>query len=98
MLGALQAHMPEGVRWTRPQGGFFVWVTLPAGVRASALLPAALERGVAFVPGAGFTVGPDRDDTLRLSFSTAQAADIERAVAELGCVVREAQGRARAAA
>lgn len=98
MLAALEAHMPEGVRWTRPEGGFFIWVTLPAGLRASALLPAALARGVAFVPGAGFTVGAVRDDTLRLSFSTADAPSIARAVARLGDVVREAQAATRAAA
>ena len=51
MLAALAEHFPAGVRWTHPTGGMFLWVTLPDGIAAADLLPAAVERGVAFVPG-----------------------------------------------
>ena len=54
MLAALDRHMPAGVRWNRPAGGMFLWLELPPGCDASALLPRAVERGVAFVPGAPF--------------------------------------------
>jgi DNA-binding transcriptional MocR family regulator len=91
MLSALRAHMPEGVSWTEPQGGFFVWVTLPAKIDAKALLARALATvKTAFVPGAAFF--PDRSgaNTLRLSFSLGEPAIIEEGVARLARVVREA--------
>lgn len=57
MLQALQRHMPEGVSWTRPPGGVFVWLTLPAGIDAHDLVEPARERGVAVMPGGAFDVG-----------------------------------------
>ena len=54
LLAALERHMPDGVGWTRPQGGFFSWLTLPDGVDAVELARRAVERGVAVVPGAPF--------------------------------------------
>ena len=47
--------MPEGLSWTRPEGGFFVWVTLPEGVDTYPLLQKAIDAGVVFIPGAAFT-------------------------------------------
>lgn len=85
MLGALGAHFPEGVAWTRPAGGFFVWVTLPAGLDAAALLPQAIgEEGVAYVSGGAFHVDGSGKNTLRLAYSQAAAAQIEEGVARLG--------------
>ncbi len=70
MLALLPRTLPDGARWTRPEGGMFVWVTLPPDHDAAAILPEALARGVAFVPGAPFfAADPDRA-TLRLSFTT----------------------------
>lgn len=70
MLAALPATLPVGSTWTRPAGGMFVWVTMPAEWDAARLLPAALQHGVAFVPGAAFYAdAPDRA-TLRLSYTT----------------------------
>jgi len=70
MVSALPAVLPAGSAWTEPEGGMFTWVRLPGDVDAAALLPAALEHAVAFVPGAPFFAGtPDRA-TLRLSFTT----------------------------
>jgi len=55
MLGALERHFPQEVRWTKPQGGLFLWITLPAGLDSTELLKEALEKErVAFVPGASF--------------------------------------------
>lgn len=70
MLATLPEVLPAGSRWTTPSGGMFVWVRLPSGYDAAALLPAALERDVAYVPGAPFYVRDPDPRTLRLSFTT----------------------------
>lgn len=69
MLDALEAHMPEGVVWTTPRGGFYVWVTLPETVDASDVFEACLERGAAFVIGSAFDPQGTRNNTIRLAFS-----------------------------
>ena len=94
---ALARHMPAGVRWNRPRGGMFVWLTLPAGVDAGELLPRAIERNVAFVPGAAFHAGEAAANTLRLAFVTVPAARIEQGVAVLGALFAEALEHAQAA-
>jgi 2-aminoadipate transaminase len=71
---AMQASLHEqlaglGARWTDPQGGFFLWLTLPEDVSTPALFPLALEEGVAFVPGPAFSVGGSFTNALRLAFS-----------------------------
>ncbi|MBP2338101.1 2-aminoadipate transaminase [Saccharothrix coeruleofusca] len=84
MVEALPSALPEGARWTDPDGGMFVWVRLPGEVDTQALLPKALARDVAFVPGAPFhAVNPDRA-TLRLSFTTNTVQDIAEGVRRLG--------------
>jgi len=83
MLAALRAHMPDGVHWTEPAGGMFVWLTLPARIDTLRLLDRAIEAGVAFVPGAPFYATDPRHHTLRLSFVTVPAATIDRGVAIL---------------
>jgi 2-aminoadipate transaminase len=80
---ALRRHMPDGVTWSEPTGGFFSWVTLPPELDAMALRPAALEAGVTYVPGALFYVGDGRRNELRLSFSLLDAGDLETAVVRL---------------
>jgi len=94
MLAALERHMPAGgVRWNRPAGGMFLWLELPPGCDASALLPRAVERGVAFVPGAPFYADAPADGSaarsLRLSFVTASVEQIETGIAALAGAVRE---------
>jgi 2-aminoadipate transaminase len=69
LLGALAEHMPPGVTWTRPGGGFFVWVTLPAGLDARPLLAAAEAAGMSYLPGAHFHLDGRGPRTLRLAFS-----------------------------
>ena len=97
MRRALERHLPPGCRWQAPVGGMFFWIELPAGLDATALLPRAVEAGMAYVPGAPFFVdGGAHAHTLRLSFVTETPEAIERGVAALGGVLAEAlQGLGR---
>ncbi|RZL89816.1 MAG: PLP-dependent aminotransferase family protein [Variovorax sp.] len=90
MLAALTREM-KGLRveFNKPAGGMFLWLRLPEGMDAVALLPKAVERGVAFVPGAPFYAGPSDPRTLRLSFVTASVDEIDTAIAALAEAVRE---------
>jgi DNA-binding transcriptional MocR family regulator len=84
LLAALERHMPAGVTWTRPQGGLFVWVTLPDGIDAAGLLQRSLEEaGVAFVPGGAFFFDGRGRNTLRLSYSLPGEAEVDRGIARL---------------
>lgn len=89
MLAALARHMPASVSWNKPDGGMFLWARLPEGLDAAALLPKAVARGVAYVPGAAFYAGTTDTRTLRLSFVTASEEEIERGVAALATVIQE---------
>ncbi len=88
-LAALERHMPCGVTWTQPRGGFFVWLTLPEGVNVGPLREMAREQGVLFVPGTGFFAGGGGERNLRLAFSFVPPDEIERGIAILALVVRE---------
>ena len=88
-LAALERHMPPGVTWTRPRGGFFVWLTLPEGMNVGLLQEAARERGVLFVPGTGFFAGGGGKRNLRLAFSFVPPDEIERGVAILAQAIGE---------
>src|SRR4051794_25698295 len=79
--GALRAHMPEGVTWSRPTGGFFSWISLP--VDAMELRAAAIEAGVMYVPGSLFYAGDGPRNEARLSFSLLDEDDLETAVVRL---------------
>ena len=87
MLAALDAEMPEGVRWTRPGGGLFVWLTLPEGMDAEALLEAAVAEGVAYVAGGPFHVDGRGVNTMRLTFAKEDAPTIAEGVRRLGRVI-----------
>ena len=89
MRSALERHMPPGCRWVAPSGGMFFWVELPAGSDAVALLPKAVERGVAFVPGAAFYASNAQAHTLRLSFVTAPPEQIVRGIQLLAQTIAE---------
>lgn len=91
MLAALDHEMQGlGVSWNRPDGGMFLWVRLPEGMSAIELLPHAVDKGVAFVPGAAFYADHADPRTLRLSFVTATAEQIQAGVAALAQAVRNA--------
>src|SRR5688572_8944320 len=87
MLEALQAHMPQGVTWTRPAGGMFAWLTLPQHVDATALLDRAIERKVAYVPGEPFFASAPQKNTLRLSFVTVSPERIRSGVQTLAEII-----------
>lgn len=92
MLAALAAHMPKGVQWTKPQGGMFVWVTLPEGMDGAALLARAIQEArVAFVPGTAFFADRGRSNYLRLSFSLSDEASIAEGIRRLGTLIAETQ-------
>jgi len=84
MLGALERHMPAGCRWTRPDGGLFIWVEVPPRIDTLELLAAAMAQKVAFVPGEPFWVGSGVRNTLRLNFSNASEERIEEGIRRLG--------------
>ena len=89
LLAALSREMPEGVSWTRPEGGMFVWVTLPAGMDGADLLAQSLKtERVAFVPGRAFFADGSNGNTLRLSFSCANEAQIDEGMKRLGRLIR----------
>ncbi|WP_312565952.1 PLP-dependent aminotransferase family protein [Diaphorobacter sp.] len=91
MVAALEEEMQGlGVTWNRPDGGMFLWLRLPEGMSALQLLPRAVERNVAFVPGAAFYADQPDDRTLRLSFVTASQGQIRTAIAALAAAIREA--------
>ncbi|MBE4718354.1 PLP-dependent aminotransferase family protein [Pseudarthrobacter sp. AB1] len=90
MLAALDEHMPAGTSWTSPEGGFFVWVTLPEGVDTYPLLQKAIDAGVVFIPGAAFTPSDAPSNKLRLAFSAVPSDAIKEGVRRLAPVLREA--------
>ncbi|GAB4577086.1 MAG: PLP-dependent aminotransferase family protein [Roseibium sp.] len=88
MLAALAQHMPEGVRWTRPEGGMFIWLELPQAIDAAELLERSIAAaGVAFVPGRAFHPDGSGGNTLRLSFSCADFQKIEEGISRLGRLI-----------
>jgi 2-aminoadipate transaminase len=89
MLTALEQHMPEDVRWVRPEGGMFVWITLPPHVDSTQLFHTAIKHDVAFVPGATFYANGGGQNTMRLNFSLPTPAQIEEGITRLGQAVRD---------
>jgi 2-aminoadipate transaminase len=87
MLDALQEFFPAGATWTRPQGGMFIWVTLPSHIDSMELLEAAVAQNVAFVPGAPFYANTPASNTLRLSFVTVPPEQIRIGVEKLGRLI-----------
>ena len=87
MLDALQEFFPASATWTRPQGGMFIWVTLPAHINSMELLEAAVAQNVAFVPGAPFYANTPASNTMRLSFVTVPPEQIRSGVEKLGKLI-----------
>jgi 2-aminoadipate transaminase len=90
MLGALERHFPEQATWTRPEGGMFVWATLPSYIDTSDLLAKALGENVAFVPGAAAYADGERGrSSMRLNFSGFGEDQIREGIRRIGKVVSE---------
>ena len=88
MLAALARHMPKGVAWSRPEGGMFVWLTLPPGLDGAALLARSLEtERVAFVPGGAFFADGSGRNHIRLSFSLLDGERLDEGIARLGRLI-----------
>lgn len=89
MLQAMTEHFPPSVKWTRPEGGLFLWVTLPQGISAVDVLRLAIEDKVAFVPGGNFFPNGGGDNTMRLNFSMAAPPMIREGIKRLGRVLHK---------
>jgi 2-aminoadipate transaminase len=87
MLDALGAVMPDGCRWTRPAGGFYVWLQLPPGLNSKAMLPRAINSRVAYVPGTGFYADGSGAQYLRLSYCFPEPGRIREGIRRLADVV-----------
>lgn len=87
MTTAMDEHFPPGIHWTRPQGGLFLWATLPNGIDSSEVLKLALDAGVAFVPGAPFYANGGGANTMRLNFSSTPPAQIFEGITRLGQIL-----------
>ena len=87
MLQALQDYFPPEVSWTHPQGGLFLWVTMPGGIDSRKLLDTALRQDVAFVPGEPFFPNGDTQSHMRLNFSNAQPEMIREGIRRLSIAV-----------
>ncbi|MBI3976184.1 MAG: PLP-dependent aminotransferase family protein, partial [Armatimonadetes bacterium] len=89
MLRALTREMPDGVTWTRPEGGLFLWVRLPEGMDTEALLPEAVEtEKVAYVVGSGFSADGGGKHTMRLNFSYPSVEDIDEGIRRLARLIK----------
>lgn len=87
LMDSLEQLMPEGTTWTKPQGGFYSWVTLPPGLDSKAMLPRAVAALVAYVPGTGFYVDDQGRDSLRLSYCYPEPERIREGVRRLAGVI-----------
>ena len=89
MLEALEEYMPEGVEWTRPDGGMFIWVTLPEGIDTKLMAEKAISRGVAYVPGEAFFAHREVKNTMRLNFTYVPEETLREGVKRLAEVIKE---------
>lgn len=89
MMNAMDRYFPSTVKYTKPHGGMFLWVTLPEGVSAMSLFPKALEKKVAFVPGDPFYIGVENANTMRLNYTNADCETIEEGIHRLGDLLNE---------
>jgi 2-aminoadipate transaminase len=90
MIDCLRTCMPEGVKWTEPDGGLFLFITLPEHLDSLKILEKAVERNVAFVTGSVFFCDDAGKNTMRLNFSFSNKKDIEEGIRKLSEVIREA--------
>ena len=89
MVDAIKTYFPHDVRYTKPDGGMFLWVTLPEGLSSMALFEIAIRDKVAFVPGNPFYVRPQETNTLRLNYSCVDEATIGAGIRRLAAAIDE---------
>ncbi len=89
MIESLEENMPEGVRWTHPEGGLFLWLTLPKGMDTQELFPIAVKEKVAFVPGAPFHPNGGGENSMRLNFSYATPEKINEGIGRLARAIKQ---------
>lgn len=89
MLDSLEEHMPEGVKWTHPQGGLFLWATLPQDMDSTEILKDAINQKVAYVPGDSFHPNGGGKDTIRFNFSYCRPEVINEGISRLGKVLKK---------
>ncbi|ACC97978.1 Aminotransferase class I and II [Elusimicrobium minutum Pei191] len=89
MLAALEKYMPEGVKWTRPEGGLFLWVTLPKYLDTEKMFPSAIENNVAYVVGSAFYYDGKTKNDMRLNFSYATPEEIDEGIKRLALAVKK---------
>lgn len=89
MTDAMDRYFPSTVKYTKPRGGMFLWVTLPEGVSAMSLFPKALEKKVAFVPGDPFYTDSRNSNTMRLNYTNADSETIAEGIRRLGDLLKE---------
>lgn len=93
MVSMIKEHFPEDVQYTRPEGGMFLWVTLPEGLSSRDLFDLAIKENVAFVPGKAFYTDGSGDNTLRLNFSHSDEEKIEEGIKRLGKAIYDLKNR-----
>ena len=89
MLDSLDENMPEGVNWTRPHGGLFLWVTLPEHINSTDMLSEAIQEKVAYVPGEFFYADGSGQNTMRLNFSFCSPEKINEGISRLGRAIKK---------
>jgi 2-aminoadipate transaminase len=89
MINCLRKYMPENVTWTEPQGGLFLFVTLPKHIDSDTIFKKAIDKNVAFVSGSSFFCNDSGRNTMRLNFSFSNPADTEEGIKRLASVIRE---------
>jgi len=96
IFDALEEHMADVAEWTRPQGGIFVWATLPHFVKTSEMLATAIDAKVAYVPGSGFFPYKGGENCMRLNYSYPEVETVHEGIKRLGKVVKREISLARA--
>ena len=89
MINAIEKHFPKEIKFTKPEGGMFLWVTLPENVKALDLFYKAIEENVAFVPGLPFYAGKKVENTLRLNYSNVNPDIIDIGIKKLGDAIKK---------
>jgi 2-aminoadipate transaminase len=90
MVTMIDRYFPQGVTTTKPEGGMFMWVTLPEGISSMKLIDKAIAAKTVFVPGDPFYVNTTDANTMRLNYTNCNEAEIEEAIKRLGKVIKEA--------